>query len=183
MTKETSAAKPIASDNPRAHWPLEMQKDYEANQFSGCVGSVLVSETDRVRVWHLTIAPGKRCNFHRHVLDYFWTALNSGQARNFHEDGTQSDARYYKGQTQHLTFAKGEYMVHSLENLGEADLVFATVEFLDSPNTPLPIADEMRLEAPAGRHGRVALRRQRTAKAADLPSRRHHGGYGTGSIR
>jgi mannose-6-phosphate isomerase-like protein (cupin superfamily) len=148
LTKARSAARSVPSDNPRAHWPPELQRDYEANRFSGCVGSVLVSETDRVRVWHLTIPPGKRCNFHRHVLNYFWTALNGGKARNFYEDGTQSDASYFKGQTQHMTFAKGEYMVHALENTGETDLLFATVEFLDSPNRPLPVADAMRLEAP-----------------------------------
>lgn len=60
--KEISAAKSVTSDNPWAHWPPELRTDYEANQFSGCVGSGPVSKTGRVRVWHLTIPPGKRCN-------------------------------------------------------------------------------------------------------------------------
>jgi hypothetical protein len=118
LTTEKSAAKPAATGNPRAHWPAELQKDYEANQFSGCVGSILVSETDRVRVWHLTIPAGRRCNFH-------------------------------KGETRHLNFGKGEYMVHAVENIGKTDLLFTTVEFLDSPNQPLPIPDAMRLKYPA----------------------------------
>ena len=62
LTMDKSAAKPAASGNPRAHWPAELQKDFNENEFSGCVGSVLVSETDKVRVWHLTIPAGRRCS-------------------------------------------------------------------------------------------------------------------------
>jgi hypothetical protein len=149
LTTEKSAAKPAATGNPRAHWPAELQKDYEANQFSGCVGSILVSETDRVRVWHLTIPAGRRCNFHRHVLNYFWTVHGDGRARNFYEDGSHRDFDYFNGETRHLNFGKGEYMVHAVENIGKTDLLFTTVEFLDSPNQPLPIPDAMRLKYPA----------------------------------
>jgi hypothetical protein len=149
LTMENSAAKPAATGNHRAHWPAELQKDYEANQFSGCVGSILVSETDKVRVWHLTIPAGRRCNFHRHVLNYFWTVHGDGRARNFYEDGSHRDFDYFKGETRHLNFGKGEYMVHAVENIGKTDLLFTTVEFLDSPNQPLPIPDAMRLKYPA----------------------------------
>ena len=148
LTMEKTSSK-AADGNSRVHWPAEMQKDFTENEFNGCVGSVLVSETDRVRVWHLTIPPGKRCNFHRHVLNYFWSALVAGQARNFYEDGTERDFDYYRGETRHLDFAKGEYMVHAVENLGKTDLLFTTVEFLDSPNAPLPIPEAMRLKAPS----------------------------------
>lgn len=134
--------------NPRAHWPAAMQKEFAENSFNGCVGSVLVSETDRVRVWHLTIPPGKRCDFHRHVLTYFWTAHKGGRARNYFEDGSTVDANYYTGETRHLTFGKDEYMIHAVENIGDTELLFTTVEFLDGPNTPLPVPDAIRLKAP-----------------------------------
>ena len=48
----------------------------------------------------------------------------------------------------HKEFALGEYMLHSVENLGGNDLEFTTVEFLDSPNAPLPIPDDKRLRVP-----------------------------------
>ena len=35
-------------------------------------------------------------------------------------------------------------MIHDLENTGTADIVFTTVEFLDSANAPLPLADTAR---------------------------------------
>ncbi len=149
LNAEKTVEKKPASANPRGHWPAAMQNEFSDNEFNGCVGSVLVSETDRVRVWHLSIPPGKRCNFHRHVLNYFWTAHNAGRARNYFEDGSAVDGDYFKGETRHLNFGAGEYMIHAVENLGDTELLFTTVEFLDSPNKPLPIPDAMRLKAPS----------------------------------
>lgn len=148
LNADETATKP-ASANPRAHWPVEMQKEFDDNAFNGCVGSILVSETDRVRVWHLSIPPGKRCNFHRHVLNYFWTAHNAGKGRNYYEDGSIVDVAYGKGETKHLDFGKGEHMIHAVENIGNTELLFTTVEFLDSPNEPLPVPDAMRLKVSA----------------------------------
>lgn len=146
LSADNTKEKTPVSGNPRAQWPAAMQKEFDENTFNGCVGSVLVSETDRVRVWHLSIPPGKRCNFHRHVLNYFWTAHNAGSGRNFYEDGSIVDVDYQKGETRHLEFGPGEYMIHAVENIGVSDLLFTTVEFLDSPNQPLPVPDAMRLK-------------------------------------
>lgn len=54
-----------------AHWPESLHDEMLANKRNGCVGSVLVSETDRVRVWHLIPEPGKRYPFHVHVNPHF----------------------------------------------------------------------------------------------------------------
>ena len=35
-------------------------------------------------------------------------------------------------------------MIHDLENTGTADIVFTTVEFLDSANEPLPLPGTVR---------------------------------------
>jgi hypothetical protein len=131
--------------DPRAHWPDPMRVAYEAGRMSGQVGSVLVSETDRVRVWHLTIPPGKCCGFHRHVLNYFWTCLTDGVARGWFEDGSIVDTVHTVGQTKHLDYGLGEHMVHAVENIGETELRFTTVEFLDSPNESLPVPANVRL--------------------------------------
>jgi hypothetical protein len=141
----TEASKSPVAGNPRAHWPEHMQEAYEAGRMSGQVGSVLVSETDRVRVWHLTIPPGKCCGFHRHVLNYFWTCLTDGTARGWFEDGRIVDTVHTVGQTKHLDYGPGDYMVHAVENIGQTELRFTTVEFLDSPNPKLTIPDGVRL--------------------------------------
>jgi beta-alanine degradation protein BauB len=145
----TQAAADIETPDAFVAWPEGMRRELTDNQFNPIVGSVLVSETDRVRVWHLTIPAGKRCTFHRHVLNYFWTCHSHGVARGYFEDGRIADTVHFPGDTRHLNFGPGEYMVHSVENIGDTDLVFTTVEFLDSPNAPLPVPDEVRLKIPA----------------------------------
>ena len=131
--------------DPFADWSPALRQELADNQFNAVVGSTLVSETDRVRVWHLTIPAGKRCTFHRHVLNYFWTCHTHGTARGYMADGRITTTVHFPGDTRHLNFADGEYMVHSVENIGDTELVFTTVEFLDSPNAALPVPDGVRL--------------------------------------
>lgn len=131
--------------NPRAHWPIEVQEEFDRSGDSGVVGTTLVSESDRVRVWHLRIPVGTRCGFHRHVLDYFWTALAAGRARGYFSDGRIVDVDHYQGETKHFNYGQDEDMIHSVENIGDTELQFTTVEFLNSANLPLPIPDEVRL--------------------------------------
>jgi mannose-6-phosphate isomerase-like protein (cupin superfamily) len=119
--------------------PLDLTQEFIDRANNGEVGSTLVSETDRVRVWHIHAKPGDRLKVHTHVLDYFWTIHGPGTARNHQSDGTYFDVDYATGDTQHLTFAAGEKMTHSLENIGDTDLIFTTVEFKNSANAPLPL--------------------------------------------
>ncbi len=135
----------VANDTLPDHLRAELARA----QDNGCVGTELVSETDRVRVWVIRLAPGQRIGLHKHVLDYFWTALNAGRARSNHEDGATYETSYYAGETQHASYGAGEYKIHDLENIGDSELVFSTVEFLDSANAPLPIPDFVRLEPPS----------------------------------
>ena len=120
-------------------WPSTIRKEFEANQLNGRVGTRLLSETDRVRVWEIRLAPGERIGFHRHVLDYFWTAVTDGSALSHTEDGSVIEATYAAGDTRHFVYRTGEYKIHDLENVGDTDLWFTTVEFFDSANEPLEI--------------------------------------------
>lgn len=126
-------------------WTEALKAELREDAFNGCVGSVLVSETEKFRVWHLRLPPGKRCRFHRHVLDYFWTAHNAGRARGYYADGRIVDVKHHVGETKHFHFGDGEYFVHSVENIGTEDLLFTTVESLDSSNRPLPVPENVRL--------------------------------------
>jgi beta-alanine degradation protein BauB len=130
-----------------ARWPDGMKEEMANNAMSPIVGSTLVSETDKVRVWHLLIPAGRRCTFHRHVLDYFWTCHTHGRARGYYEDGSITDTTHFPGDTRHMHYAKGEYLVHAVENIGATDLLFTTVEYLQSANAPLPVPDAVRLKA------------------------------------
>lgn len=147
MTDQPLVASP-SPVNPRRHWPVDVQRDFEANFHSGVVGTVLVSETDRVRVWQIHIPVGERCPFHRHVLDYFFTALNDGKQRVYYDDGRIVENLQRAGETHHFTLGAGQYFVHAVENIGDTALNYTTVEFLQSANQPLPVPESVRLRLP-----------------------------------
>ncbi len=140
-----------AARSERSAWPADLSAEFkrEASEPNGCVGTALLSETDRVRVWIIRLKPGERIGFHRHVLDYFWTAVTGGRGRQHLMDGSTVEHTYAPGETRHETYGPGEFKVHDLENLGDAEMIFNTVEFLDSANAPLPVPDRMRLTAAA----------------------------------
>lgn len=120
-------------------WTDELRAEFAAHAYDGHVGSRLLSENDRVRVWEIRLAPGERFHAHRHVLDYFWTAVNAGRSRQHTADGTTREVSYQAGETRHFTFGSGEFLLHDIENAGTGDLVFTTVEHLDAANPPLPL--------------------------------------------
>ena len=133
-----------------AEWPSALKQEFarEAERPNGCVGSELLSETDRTRVWMIRLAPGQRIGFHRHVLNYFWTSVNGGRGRQHLMDGSTVEYSYYPGETRHETYGPGEFKVHDLENLGDREMIFMTVESIEgSANKPLQVPDTVRLKA------------------------------------
>jgi beta-alanine degradation protein BauB len=132
-------------------WPADIAAEFarEAKNPNPCVGSMLLSEDDRTRVWMITMKPGERVGFHRHVLDYFWTCVTGGRGRQHVNDGSTIECSYAPGETRHETYGPGEFKVHDLENLGDKDMIFMTVEFKDSANKPLPLPSHVRPSAAA----------------------------------
>ena len=134
-----------------SQWPAEIAAEFEreAKNQNPCVGSTLLSEDERSRVWIIRLAPGERVGFHRHVLDYFWTSITGGRGRQYVHDGTVLEATYHPGETKHESYGKGEYKVHDLANLDDREMIFMTVEFKDSANKPLPLPAGVRPQAQA----------------------------------
>lgn len=126
-------------DDGDAHWTSELRAEAQSESLNGRVGSTLVNETDRYRIWLISIEPGERLPFHTHVLDYFWVATSQGRARSRHPDGKVVEMDYEAGMTRHMHFAKGEFMTHDLENVGDTTLTFTTVEDKRSVNAPLSL--------------------------------------------
>lgn len=140
----TEIAPPGPIEDPLKNWPATLRAEFEANLFNGAVGNVLVSETDRVRVWHLFLPPGGWLTFHRHILDYFWTTPSEGVARGYYQDGRIVDVHHYAGETRHFLQDEEDHFIHAIENVGSTDLIFVTVEFLDGDKPRLPIAEAVR---------------------------------------
>ncbi len=109
-------------------WSDDLVAEFETRAFNFEVGSTLLSETDDLKVWDIHLDPGQRLGVHRHVLDYFWTALTTGSSRQHTDDGVTREVSYTPGQTRHFRFADHEYLLHDLENIGTTRLTFVTVE-------------------------------------------------------
>ena len=133
----------------RTDWPAEIRTEFDREAASNnfCVGSELLSENERCRVWTIRLKPGERIGFHRHTLDYFWTAVTPCRGRQHLMDGTTVEYTYAAGETRHETYGSGEYKVHDLENIGSDDMVFMTVEFLNSANKVPSVPTEVRRAA------------------------------------
>ena len=133
----------------KSAWPPAIAAEFERERQNNnpCVGTTLLSEGERVRVWIIRLAPGERIGFHRHVLDYFWTSVTGGRGRQHVHDGSTVEYTYQPGETRHETYGLGEFKVHDLENLGDKEMVFMTIEFLQSANKPLPLPDNIRAAA------------------------------------
>ncbi|MFE6163936.1 hypothetical protein ACFQ7F_34050 [Streptomyces sp. NPDC056486] len=120
-------------------WSPPLHKEFESNTHNGCVGQSLVKETDSLRVWETHLKPGERIPVHRHVLDYSWTALTHGKARQHASDGSSREITYARGQTEHFSFSDGRYHLHDLKNIGDEVLSFVVVELKDGANEPLQL--------------------------------------------
>jgi beta-alanine degradation protein BauB len=104
---------------PSATWSAAIQDEFIWNQLNPCVGTRLLSQDSRVRVWEVRLRPSERLGFHHHVLEYFWVATTPGKARSHQQDGSAVEATYASGQTNHLTYGPGEFKIHDLENIGD----------------------------------------------------------------
>ena len=111
-------------------WPAAVKAEFTSHAAPGPVGSRLLSEDRRVRVWSIHLEPGERLGAHRHALDYFWTALTAGRSLQHVADGSTRLVTYAAGDTCHFEFGPGDSLLHDLENIGDAPLAFVTVEFL-----------------------------------------------------
>lgn len=54
----------------------------------GYVGSTVIYEDERVRVWNFTLNPGEMTSMHRHDHDYHFVAVQPTQLEVWGEDGT-----------------------------------------------------------------------------------------------
>ncbi|MEV7966616.1 hypothetical protein AB0O34_11620 [Sphaerisporangium sp. NPDC088356] len=95
------------------------------------VGTTLLFENERVRVWELALVPGQRAPFHIHSIDYFWVAADPGPVVQRVSDGTITEVVHDRNQVKYFTFRNGETLVHDLENIGDAPIRYITVELLD----------------------------------------------------
>lgn len=94
------------------------------------VGSALLFENDRVRVWDITLGPGERTPFHCHRTTYFYRCESGGRWRVRTLDGEVLTGEDAPGEVTFHELGPGELLVHELTNVGEAPLCYTTVELV-----------------------------------------------------
>jgi len=95
------------------------------------IGSSVLFENDRVRVWEVRLQPGERGAFHIHDRNYFWTVVDGGIGKQRSPDGTYKLRRYDTGDTSFQDNTPDDSMLHDFENAGDVEIRFITVELLD----------------------------------------------------
>jgi quercetin dioxygenase-like cupin family protein len=65
----------------------------QAPKVSSDVGTRLLFENDRVRVWDLRLAPGESTGLHRHTTDFLYVVIGDGTLQTVYPDGTREPSR------------------------------------------------------------------------------------------
>jgi beta-alanine degradation protein BauB len=109
----------------------EFEEELAAAPDNRDIGTSVLFENERVRVWEVRLQPGERGPFHLHDREYFWTVVDPGIGRQRSNDGTVKVRRYDEGDTSYQYNSPDDAMIHDFENAGDDQIRFITVEFLD----------------------------------------------------
>lgn len=82
------------------------------------VGTKLLFENDRVRVWDLQLAPGESTGVHRHETDYLYVVIGGGSLQTIYGDGRRDPPRTMEDGDVRFRSVEGEN-VHEAINVGD----------------------------------------------------------------
>src|ERR1700754_4785372 len=102
-TRTSALAGEVVAEN-FAGWSVETRQEFADNAHNYRVGSVLLSETDEVKVWSIRLAPGERVPAPRPVLNFFWPPLPDGTSLQHTDAGATRRVVYRAGDTRHFSF-------------------------------------------------------------------------------
>jgi len=94
------------------------------------VGTKLLFENDRVRVWDLCLQPGEGTGLHRHEKDYLYVVIGDGVLQRVDPDGTRVEPKHMEDGA--VVFrAVDDDCVHEAVNAGETPWRNIVVELKD----------------------------------------------------
>jgi len=90
----------------------------ESSDVSSKVGTRLLFENERVRVWDLRLEPGESTGLHQHDKDYFYVVIGDGALQTKFANGSTAPAKQMADGEVH--FRKiDEPAVHEAVNVGD----------------------------------------------------------------
>ncbi|MEX2015123.1 MAG: hypothetical protein WD873_00710, partial [Candidatus Hydrogenedentales bacterium] len=87
-------------------------------EISADVGTRLLFENDRVRVWDLQLAPGESTGLHRHTSDFLYVVIGDGALQTAYVDGSRDAPREMRDGEVRYREVAGEN-VHEAINTGD----------------------------------------------------------------
>lgn len=95
------------------------------------VGTKLLFENDRVRVWDLALAPGETTGLHRHTTDFLYVVIGDGTLQTVHPDGSADPPRAMRDGEVRFREVAGE-SVHAALNVGDGPWRNIVIELKDA---------------------------------------------------
>lgn len=79
------------------------------------IGTELVMEDDRVRIWRITLEPGEEAPWHTHELDYTSIVIEGATLERYNDDGTVDHLEVHPGGIMRIYQGSRR---HALKNIG-----------------------------------------------------------------
>lgn len=92
----------------------------ESPPISSQVGSRLLFENDRVRIWDLHLGPGDSTGLHRHTMDYLYVVIGGGILQGSDGAGNRKPVDTMQDGDVRFRSVDGED-VHEATNIGDSD--------------------------------------------------------------
>ena len=99
--------------------PIAMN-EINSSAISSNVGTRLLFENDRVRVWDLRLAPGESTGLHRHTTGFLYVVIGDGELQTAFPDGSREPPRTMQDGDVRFREVAGE-SVHEAINVGTTD--------------------------------------------------------------
>ncbi|MET0342398.1 MAG: cupin [Polyangiales bacterium] len=107
-----------------------------ARAVSENVGTRLLFENERVRVWEMRLAPGASCELHRHDSDYLFVNVAKARVTLFPDEGEPETSDVTPGSVTYTEVGTG--IVHRLQNTGDTEHYEVLVELKGPSRSPVP---------------------------------------------
>ena len=135
-----------------AVFPDVTQDELMAAPANYTIGTTMLLENERVRVWDITLGPGERMPFHCHRTTYFYRCESGGRWRLRTTEGEVLIGEDAPGEVTFHELAPGERLVHELTNVGDCTPALhdrGAARVLVAP-TPGALPESGRCQASAG---------------------------------
>jgi quercetin dioxygenase-like cupin family protein len=104
------------------------------------VGTRVLFENDRVRVWEMVLRPGEESTRHVHESDYLFVYLSHSKIQLMTDDGPPETSEQRPGFVQYTDVGQG--IVHAVKNVGDSEHREILVELKGPSRTSRPSAPE-----------------------------------------